>query len=97
LAELALVANVGVVMKGSIPPADAFEHSMREIINTISGVRTVMTRRKWEYITFKADQPTASKSQLDEFGDNGWLLVQLYPWAEKWIYVFAREVVKEPS
>jgi hypothetical protein len=51
-----------------------------------------MTReRQWEYKTMQTDQPTASKEQLDEFGDDGWLLVQVYPWSGKWFYIFARE------
>lgn len=40
----------------------------------------------------QSDYPTASADQLDEFGNDGWLLVQIYPWDGKWIYVFAREV-----
>lgn len=51
-----------------------------------------MARRTWEYKTMSATEPTVNKAQLDEFGASGWLLVQVYEWAESWIYIFVREI-----
>jgi hypothetical protein len=48
--------------------------------------------RQWEYKTMSAAEPTANKAQLDEFGMDGWLLVQVYQWAGSWIYIFVREI-----
>jgi len=52
----------------------------------------MMGARQWEYKTMSAAEPTASKQQLDEFGAQGWLLVQVYEWAGSWIYIFVREI-----
>ena len=50
-----------------------------------------MVQGKWEYKTMEAAEPTVSQDQLNAVGKEGWLLVQIYPLREKWIYVFARE------
>jgi hypothetical protein len=47
---------------------------------------------KYEYKALAADAPEMSERQLNKLGDEGWLLVSVYPRTEKeWIYVFSRE------
>lgn len=46
---------------------------------------------KYEYKIQRTDSPTASERQLtDEFGSQGWQLVQIYEWSGSWYYVFMR-------
>ena len=52
--------------------------------------------KRFEYKAVAAEAPTATVEQLDEFGQDGWQLVQIYPLRESeqalsWIYLFMRE------
>ena len=41
---------------------------------------------------------TANEDQLNfQFGEDGWMLVQVYQWKDRWYYVFVRPDQPEPN
>lgn len=52
--------------------------------------------KKYEYRIMAANKPLAPEEQLNEFGNEGWRLVQIVKLGRnKWAYCFLRDV-KEP-